>query len=268
VQELLRLNEELNLQVKERTRELREKNEKLRESNQIKEMLLSAISHDIRSPFNYLLGFISLLKNGYEDLPKESIKSFIDLIEESTNNLYNLADNLLMWSDTEQNRITFDPGPVSLNSVVKQCYAPFENAFEKKGLQFVNNVDKDLYVFSDPNVLAVILRNLVSNSYKFTKSGGTVVVSAEQAEDSDAVIISVEDTGVGMAKEKADSLFRSRVNNSTWGTDHEKGTGIGLALCKSFIDLHDTDIWVESEPGKGTKVSFSLPRGMQQEAVA
>lgn len=249
--ELRELNASLELKVELRTRELRE-------LNAMKDKFFSIIAHDLKNPFNTLLGFSELLTNNFDDYGVEKAKEFIRLIFETSKNGYALLENLLEWSRSQTGRIVYQPDMINLLLVCEEIKSMNQARAKEKGIALWTAISDQTVVWADPNMLRTTLRNLVSNAIKFTDTNGKVIITATSK--TDLVEISVSDTGVGMTQEDMSKLFRIDISHSTPGTKEETGTGIGLVLCKEFVNRHGSDITVESEPGKGSIFRFYLPK--------
>lgn len=233
------------------------KNEELQKNNAEKDKFFSIIAHDLRSPFSSFLGLTQIMA---EDLPSLTMAEVQDLaitMKNSATNLYSLLENLLQWARMQQGSISFTPEVLSLISVVGECLAISSETAKNKNIELFNDI-QDIKVFADSNALQTIIRNLVSNAMKFTPSNGKISVSDKIASDK-SVEISVKDTGIGMSAELVDNLFRPDVQTSRKGTDGEPSSGLGLMLCKEFIEKQGGKIWVESEVGKGSTFYFTIP---------
>jgi signal transduction histidine kinase len=260
LQKLIKQNELLNQKVEERTTKLVEVNTRLKKSNQTKEKLFSIIAHDIKSPFSNLLGFIDILKNNYEEYDIDQHKKFINIISDSSHRIYSLTDNLLLWSNLQQDRIDCNLKPINLKNIVQESAELFNEILGTKNINFLNNIDNSIIVLSDEFMLSTIFRNLISNAVKFSHPNGSITISIDDSNPNpeDELTVCVEDTGVGMSKEKISKLFTSDINESTVGTNNEKGTGLGLSLSKEFINLLGNKLYVESKPNFGSKFYFNL----------
>lgn len=259
-QNIILQNEILNRKVSERTKELQEANSRLQISNDTKEKLFSVISHDIRSPFNSLLGFIEILKDQHDDFDAEKHRKFIRMISESSNKIYTLLDNLLIWSNLQRDGFIFNPTAINLKEIVKCNIDLYRETIYRKRIEFINRINNAVFVLSDELMLSTIIRNLISNAIKFTHKNGIIIISVDDniSHNEDEITICIEDSGIGMSDEQINDLFTKDVNKSSNGTNQEKGTGLGLSICKEFIDLHKTKIWVESTPNIGSKFYFNL----------
>ncbi len=225
--------------------------------NHDKDRFLSILGHDLRSPFHALLGLTELLKRNMHNYDIKTIEHQVDLINKSALSNYNLLEDLLLWVRAEKGIIPFKPQPVTLYSVCSGVIENLTHNASEKNLQVTCNVDAKTYVFADIDMLKTILRNLVSNAIKFTNSGGAIRISAEIIDS--GIIISVKDTGRGISQADISKLFDISQVYTTKGTHDEKGTGLGLLICKEFVEKHGGKIWAESEYGKGATFCFSLP---------
>lgn len=270
--ELQRFNEELQLN-KEMLEEkimlldtlndqLSTSERKLKELNDSKDKFFSIIAHDLRSPFNGLIGFSDFLANEIEDLEKEDIKKFATEINKAANNLFKLLNNLLDWSRLQIGTMQFQPAKLDIADITGEIINLMKSNAIKKKIELINQINKSAEVFGDSNMVHSIIRNLVSNAIKFTESGGVVKVSLKDA--GRFVEISVIDNGVGIPAEKIENIFKIGNYKSTLGTSCEKGSGLGLILCKDFVERHKGRIVCESSTGeidrRGTKFSFTLPK--------
>ena len=237
--------------------EIKEKNEQLQKLNASKDKLFSVIAHDLRSPFNGFLGLTQLMVEDLSTMTLEEIQTIALSMRNSATTLYRLLENLLQWSMLQQNRISFNPALIPLSPLVSDSIGMANLLATSKEIRISTNISDDILVFADSNMLLTILRNLVSNGVKFTKKGGQVIISAETLDN--FTIISIEDSGIGMTPDMVNDLFRLDVNTSRKGTDGESSTGLGLIICKDFVEKHSGTMWVESEVGKGSTFCFSIP---------
>lgn len=226
--------------------------------NKQKDKFFSIIAHDLRSPFSGMLGFTEILIEDYPTLPDEEKKFYIEGIYTSLKDLLTLIDNLLTWSRLNLNRVEFNPVEISLSAITNSVFKSQSIAATNKGVALQAEFDKDVKAFADSDMIETVIRNLVSNAIKFTNPNGVITIKASA--DGDLVKVEIADTGVGMKPEIANNLFKIDMQVTTKGTKGEKGTGLGLIICKEFIEKHGGTISVESEVGKGTTISFSLPR--------
>lgn len=251
-EELTSLNEQLENSEKE-----------LQESLAEKDRFFSIIAHDLKSPFNGLMGFTNLLMQDFEQFSTEEVKNFITHINSSVKNIYNLIENLLDWSRIQTGRMEFNPEALSLPGQIKPVFSLLKNNAITKGIKLEQKISKDLAVYADEKMLHCILQNLISNAIKFTNPDGKITITAKR--DDGNIKVSVMDTGIGIPPNALDKLFKIDSNLSTEGTAHEKGTGLGLILCKEFIEKNGGTIAVESKLNKGTTFSFTLPAAKECE---
>lgn len=230
----------------------------LKELNKTKDKFFSIIAHDLKSPFQGLLGYSQILTTEYETLSEEEKIFFINGIGELTNSAFRLLENLLEWSRMQTGRIAFDPETFLLNKEVSSTLLLLSQTAKNKDIALEKHIEGDISVFADKNMLTTIIRNLISNSIKFTKQEGKITLSAELIKN--MVKITVADTGIGMRQEDVDKLFKLDKNFSTAGTNKEEGTGLGLLLCKEMVEKHGGRIWVESKVGEGSKFIFTVPQ--------
>ncbi len=243
---------------KQAEEEIKLKNEQLRKINAEKDKFFSFIAHDLRSPFNSFLGLTQIMAEELPSLTLDELQKMVVSMEKSATNLFLLLENLLQWSRIQQGLIPFNPEVLELLPILDESIAIILEPAKNKGIEIVCDIPDDLVSFADRYMLQTVIRNLVSNAVKFTPKGGKVTLSAKTNRDKN-VEISIKDTGIGMNKAMTDQLFRIDVQTNRVGTDGESSTGLGLILCKEFIEKHGGKIWVESEVGKGSMFYFTLP---------
>lgn len=231
-------------------------NKKLFELNMDKDRFMAILGHDLKSPFNNLLGLSGVLLDDLTKLSREEINDLALNINITAKKTYTLLEDILIWARTQQGKIPFKPQKLRLCDICNQILEILRKTAEKKKISIDYVGQEDLVVFADPDMLKAILRNLFTNAIKFTNSNGTVRASA--VEDDGKVLITVSDNGIGIDPENISKLFDISQVLSTPGTDGESGTGLGLLLCKDFVEKHGGRIWVESEPGKGSKFRFTI----------
>lgn len=247
----------LQQQLEAKNALLEEQVEQLSELNASKDKFISMISHDLQSPFSSLRGLIQFTAENLEGYNKSELGNIMDLLGNSTDNLYALIENLLTWSRIQRGVLEHCPQPIDIRDIVTQNINLFTQNAEDKQITFRNLIEERTAVYADFNMVNAVIRNLISNALKFTKSGGRVEFSAKQ--NGEYVEVSVTDTGIGISKEHLSKLFRIDARYKRLGTDREKGTGLGLILCKEFIEKHGGTIWIESEVDQGSTVKFTLP---------
>ncbi|MDP2338158.1 MAG: PAS domain S-box protein [Bacteroidota bacterium] len=243
---------------KKTTQFLKKNKIRLKELIETKDKFFTIIAHDLRSPFNSILGFLDLLRKQYDDFDDSVRKGYLKLIEENANNTLKLLDNLLEWAKAQTGKITFQPRRQKLIPIVENAIETLNSALILKELKIDYSIDDNLEIYSDANMLTTIFQNLISNAIKHSYPGGTISINTDLAENQLEVIVS--DTGVGMNDETLNRLFQIGEQVSVPGTANEKGSGLGLILCKDFIEMHKGSIWAESEPGKGSKFIFRIPQ--------
>ncbi len=237
--------------------EIKSKNEQLQKTNSEKDKFFSIIAHDLRSPFNGFLGLTQIMEEDLPTLTMPEIQEIAVSLRSSANNLFRLLENLLEWAKMQQGLIHFDPKVLQLLPSVDECVTVMFELAKNKGIEITYHISNDLKVFTDSNILQTVIRNLVSNAVKFTPSGGNVCLSAKDTGNK-SVEISIRDTGIGMSPKMIENLFRLDVQTSREGTDGEPSSGLGLLLCKEFVEKNAGKIWVESEEGVGSTFYFTL----------
>lgn len=244
--------------------EIKLKNEELLKLNAEKDKFFSIIAHDLRSPFNSFLGLTQIMA---EDLPSLTLNQVQDMaisMKNSATNLYSLLENLLEWSQIQKGSMPFDPAEIQLRSLVDEVITLALETAKSKEIEIGCNISEEILVFADSNILQTVIRNMVSNAMKFTTRKGKISLSAK-TDKNNYVEISIRDTGVGMSQEMVENLFQPDVKTSRKGTENEPSTGLGLLLCKEFVEKHGGKIWVESEVGKGSAFYFTIPKFNQPE---
>ncbi|NOQ27260.1 MAG: hypothetical protein GQ564_18010 [Bacteroidales bacterium] len=249
-------------QLKKNEQALKENEAKLRESNNTKDKFFSVIAHDLRSPFNSMLGFSELLNENFESFDTTQQKEFINIIHRGLQNTYKLLENLLIWSQMQQWHINFKPEKINLNVLSNEIIEQLSLSAESKSISINNSISDNVFVKADKNMLSTIIRNLMSNAIKFTHKEGRVSVNGKfitNENKQNLVEISIKDNGLGISKEMQSKLFLPEENTSTKGTENETGTGLGLLLCKGFVEKHGGKIWIESEVGCGSTFFITIP---------
>jgi signal transduction histidine kinase/ligand-binding sensor domain-containing protein len=259
------LLEERQEQIEEQSEELLvqkdsllKMNNELNDLNATKDKFFSIIAHDIKNPFNAVLGFTDLLEENFKEWDDERKLEIVNLINTSAKNLYELLDNLLQWSRSQSGLIEFKPQEILLKDTFSNAIGLFKELANAKNIELGFTFPEiELVVYADRNMLDAIIRNLISNAIKFTKTGGKVVLFAETMEK--FAIVKITDNGVGLSPEIQEQLFMIDKHTSTYGTQNESGSGLGLILVKEFVTKHGGKIGVESIKGKGSTFYFSLP---------
>ena len=238
-------------------KDLIESKTRLSEANATKDRFFSIIGHDLRSPFISIMGFSEILVDQINKKDYNGIEKYAGMIHDSSNRAMNLLTNLLEWSRTQTGKIEFNPKHFELVTTINEVVGLLNDSAQGKAIIILKKLPHDIPVVADIAMIKTILRNLLSNAIKFTKANGEIIISTEQKEKE--LIVSVADNGVGIKKEDSHKLFRIDSSHSTLGTNNETGTGLGLLLCKEFIEMHGGKIWVERNEVKGCKFNFSLP---------
>jgi signal transduction histidine kinase len=272
------LNIVLEQKIKERTedlesanlrlmRELRERNlaeealkkseSKLIELNATKDKFFNIVAHDLKNPFTSLLGSTELLYENIHKMDTQTIIKLSRILNESAKSGYSILLNLLDWSRSQTGQIRFNPERINLRELIEENLSDIQLFSTSKAINISTEIKEDIFIRADKNMLNTILRNLLSNAVKFTHRNGSIHVSAKINERE--VILSIEDTGIGISKENISKLFRLDSKYSVPGTDKETGTGLGLKLCKEFIEKMNGSIYVNSTENKGSEFVFSIP---------
>ena len=251
------LNEELEQKVMARTQELTETNHKLNELNATKDKFFSIIAHDLKNPFNIILGYSQLLIKNMDHMDSAVIQKNIKSILKSAENTFVLLQNLLEWSRSQTGRTSYNPQVISLSLLIDTARESTVYMAEQKNITLTTEMDSNVSMFVDKDMINTVIRNLITNAIKFTPVGGTIKLKTQAHDDN--VTITVVDTGTGMEKSMVDKLFRINEKVSLPGTNNEPGTGLGLILCKEYIDKHGGSITVESEVGKGSSFTVTIP---------
>lgn len=232
-------------------------NDELRKLNADKDHFMQILAHDLRNPFNALMGISDIAMKEIQELDKEKIAEYLKIINQTAHKTYNLLDDLLIWSKSQSGLLSFHPQEYSLIDIFNDIVELNQEMANDKNITINCIVSKKIKVFADKSMLKTVLRNLISNAIKYTNTRGEINIFAEN--DTNQVIISVSDNGVGISKENISKLFDISYQNTTKGTKGESGTGLGLLLCKEFVEKHDGKIWVESELERGSTFKFTLP---------
>ncbi len=253
-------NHDLWLQKEEilkHEKEIESQNEKLTELNATKDKIFSIIAHDLKSPFTSIFGFADMLIANIEGYDTGNIVQYLNNISGSAKNAYKLLENLLDWARSQTGNIQFKPENINLESLIIGIYDITSSSSFSKKIKVSFDINSEIEVLADSNMLNTILRNLVTNAIKYTHKGGNIKIDA--ATNANHVTISVIDNGIGIKPEKIAKIFDISDKSSLPGTEGERGTGLGLLLCKEFVEKHGGRIWVESEEQKGSKFHFTLP---------
>lgn len=249
--------------VEESKKELQELNLKLNESNNTKDLFFSIISHDLKSPFNSIIGLSEILTHNIDNFDKEKIQQIADNINKSANETYLLLENLLKWSRLQRGIIIPNFRNYSLSKIIDDLCLLYRELAKSKEISIITKIPDDFAIYCDEEIIKTVLRNLIANAIKFTEPKGRIILSA--TDTNGLVEIKVSDSGVGIASDKLPELFLINKSNSTKGTSNESGTGLGLHLCRALMETHGGRIWVESELGKGSSFYINVNRFIESE---
>lgn len=227
------------------------------ELNATKDKFFSIIAHDLRSPFNSIISLIRLMEDDVKEKNYDTIEEYSKLIIESSKKAMDLLTNLILWACSQTGRMEFHPTSFDALQVSKEIVELMSDTAKQKSISLnLESTAESLLIFADKDMLSSVIRNLITNAIKFTKTNGTVTLKISQ--ENNHALFTVQDTGVGIAPETLKKIFSIHKNTSTLGTLNEKGTGLGLLLCKEFIEKHNGNIWAESELDKGSAFMFSI----------
>ncbi len=258
---LRKLQQDLQQEVarrKQSEEQLRELNAQLQEANAAKDKFFSIIAHDLRGPMGTFLQLSDLMTEKREGYSKEEIINIMTTQRDSATRLFDLLENLLSWARSQQGRLEYNPQQIDLSTVAAWNVSLLAPQGEQKQITLRNLIEEKIFVYADYHLVATVVRNLISNALKFTRAQGTIEVCATP--NGRYIEIAVSDTGIGIPEEALPKLFRLDARYKQIGTANERGTGLGLLLCKEFVERHGGSIWLESEAGKGTTVRFTLPK--------
>ena len=232
-------------------------NDSLQELNATKDKFFSIIAHDLKSPFGTVIGFSDVLIERVQDNNYEGAEEIAEIIKNSSERAMDLLMNLLEWSRSQTGRMEYNPRQIQIRSLIDEVCETLNDTAMQKSILLLKEIPSDNSIFADPAMISTVIRNLISNAIKFTNPGGKVVISAEKKPKEWQ--ISVSDTGIGIPENIIPKIFNIEGNISTNGTQNEQGTGLGLILCKEFIEKHGGNIWIESEMDRGSSFHFTIP---------
>ncbi len=241
--------------------EIENHREQLKELNASKDKFFSIIAHDLRNPIAGFLNLTEILASNFDIFSEKESKEFIKAMNQASKQLYNLLENLLQWSRAQTGRITYKPRFIAIKNMVDETIDALMINIENKSIKINLSIDDKTIVYVDENMITTVIRNLLSNAIKFTNTNGSINIRCQQSDD--FIEMYVADDGVGISKENQEKLFRIDQSLTTEGTSSEKGTGLGLILCKEFVEKNGGKIWVESEINKGASFIFTLPKKAQ-----
>jgi len=230
---------------------------RIKKLNESKDRIFSIIAHDLKSPVGYMKAFLELIITQRSNYDREKLLDQIALLGRQSTAAYNILENLLVWANSQRNNIDFNPKKQKINLAIESNIDLLENIAEKKSIKICNETSEHLIAVFDLSLISTVIRNLIANAIKFTPEKGTITVNVEQTKLQ--TLVSITDTGIGISPDRVEKLFEETSFETTNGTNNEKGSGLGLKLCKYFIEQHNGKIWVESEVKKGSKFIFSIP---------
>lgn len=240
---------------------IKRQREQLDELNATKDRLFSVIGHDLRGPFMGLLGALQLLRDSSHEMDAETTRELIENLYGSAEKTYHLLENLLEWSRSQQRNTEIAPSTINLHRLVTNTVQVFDATARQKSVSLHVDIDESLTVFADRDMVSTVIRNLVNNAIKFTKSEGGVTISATGSLET--VTVQIEDTGIGMPQQEADQLFVMQGSRSKPGTAGERGSGLGLLLAQDYVIRNGGTISATSSPGEGSTFTFTLPAAPQ-----
>jgi len=230
---------------------------KLNELNTAKDRFFSIIGHDLKGPIGQMIQFSQLLQDGYKDLSEEEIQKFTIATNKSSIRGFKLLENLLDWAQSQTGRISFHPEPFLISDLIRENIELLNSQAEMKNIKIISSGLQEVTLTADKNMMGTVIRNLLSNAIKYSYPNSKIEVNNRT--DGENLFVSIKDNGEGISNEDCSNLFKLDSGHSTKGTNKKTGTGIGLILCKEFIEKHKGEIWVESELGKGSTFFFTIP---------
>ena len=256
-----------DITVRKQTEEdIKSKNAELQKLIADKDYFMSILAHDLKTPFNSILGFLDLLVNNLHTYDINEIERQITYVNESALRAYHLLEDILLWAMSQSGKLPFEPKEINFKISCDKVVEMLKPNADNKSITIINVEEEKVIVFADTNMLNTIMRNIISNAIKFTGIGGIIHIYAEQ--NNTDVIISVSDNGTGISPKILSNLFNITKMHSTKGTANEKGTGLGLLVCKTFVEKHGGRIWVVSELGKGRAFKFTIPIKLELSGTA
>lgn len=245
-----------NLELENQKNEIEKKKNELEISNATKNKFFRIIAHDLRNPISTVVNTTGLIVSNIQEFDKERTKYFVEELNKLSLTTYNLLENLLDWSTSQMGEIKYNPKILELSSIIAENIELVKSKIESKNIDLHVDVGEDIRILADSNMIYTIIRNLISNAVKFTHDNGKIAIEAELKDD--FCYLSVSDNGLGISDENLKNLFKIEKDVRTLGTRNERGSGLGLILCKEFVELNGGKIFVESELGKGSKFTISI----------
>jgi len=243
--------------IKKIEKSLKQSKAQLKEAINSKDKFFNIMAHDLKNPFNAILGLSGIISDNYDDHTEEERKTYIMLINQSAVQIYNLLENLLEWARAQSGSIERNPSTFLINEPIQECINLFSHSLSKKHIELSFQISDDFLVFADKNMMLTVIRNLLTNAIKYTPVKGKIAIDVVSINSMAQVTIT--DSGIGIAPDNIDKLFKIDQPVTTPGIDNEKGTGLGLIICQEFVKLNEGEISVKSRQGKGTTFAFTLP---------
>ncbi len=247
-----------NVLLAQQKEELAKQRDAFCELNATKDKFFTIIAHDLRNPFSALISISRSLSESHHDITEEERHTYLKTLNQSANRLYKLLENLLQWARTQTGDIDLECERIDLSDIASRCVDVLESSARERNTHVSSRIEQGAFVYADPNMVKAVLRNLLDNAIKFTREGGTVSIEATPNED--YIEVSVVDDGSGISEQDIGDLFRIEAEHTHIGSTKDKGTGLGLILCKEFVEINGGKIWVESKLGGGSSFRFTLRR--------
>ena len=252
---LERLNSDLKAKIETLTRNEAE----ISRSNAVKSKIYSVIAHDLRSPFSSINKLLEVIVEDFDEYTKDEIKELLKNLSKTSKNSFTLLENLLDWSRVHSSRISCQPEPLAINEIINDTLVIYQESIKLKKITIDNKIESKLLVFADKHMLSTVFRNLISNAVKFTPSLGTIAIKFRVDKKRAIAIVSISDTGIGISEDELEDLFNLEKNIIRSGTEKEKGSGLGLLICKEFVERNGGDLTVKSKENVGSEFTFSIP---------
>jgi signal transduction histidine kinase len=251
------LKKQIKIQQEEIERIVEKRTQELIELIKTKDKFYRIIAHELRNPFNSILGLLELLLSNFRSYNPKEVEEFLNIIYSSTNISFELLVNLSEWLSVHSNKLSFQPRKINISTILTEAILTTELSAQQKQIEIINNISEEIFAIVDINMIGTIFRNLLNNAIKFSQNNGSIIVTALVKDE--FVEISVKDSGIGIDKRSLQKIFELEGIDSTHGTAYEDGTGLGLLLCKELVEIEGGQIWVESIVGEGSEFKFTLP---------
>ncbi len=257
---------EKNTKLSQQKEEIEAVAKKLKIANNTKDKFFSIIAHDLKSPFSSILGFMEILNNEYDSFDEPDRKQFINHVFNDAKHIYNLILNLLSWARTQTDHISYNPLNLDLSALIEDNISLLQSSADHKEITINMSFPEKVTIYADPEMISTVVRNILSNAIKFTPKKGKIEIGSKGIINN-KIKIFISDSGVGIKKEDIQKLFNLSETHSTRGTNNEKGTGLGLLICKEFIEKNNGEIWVESTKGEGSVFYFTIPYNKNKKEI-